>query len=99
MMQHLLGLDHVVVLVRDLAGAAATWENFGFTVSSRGVHSAHLGTANHTMMLGPDYLELIGVVSDTPHNAPSRARLARHEGIERSAFRTDDAGAGAAALK
>jgi hypothetical protein len=27
------------------------------------VHSAHRGTANHTIMLGPDYVELLGVLT------------------------------------
>jgi len=99
MMKHLLGLDHVMVLVRDLDAAAQTWRRLGFTVSPRGIHSAHMGSGNHTLMLGPDYIELLGVLAETPHNAVSRARLAKHEGLERAAFTTDDAAAGAARLR
>jgi catechol 2,3-dioxygenase-like lactoylglutathione lyase family enzyme len=94
MLSNLLGLDHIVVLVRDLARASATWRDLGFTLSPRGTHSAHLGTGNHTIMLGPDYIELSGVLTETDHNAPSRAFLAsRGEGIERSALTCRDAGA------
>ncbi len=99
MMDYLAGLDHVVVLVRDMATAAENWAKLGFTVSPRGTHSAHMGTGNHTIMLGPDYLELLGVLAPTPQNAPSRALLAEREGIERAAFRATDAQAAVDALK
>ena len=92
MLNNLSGLDHVVVLVRDLAAAADHWRKLGFTISPRGTHSPHLGTGNHTIMLGPDYIELLGVLAETPHNAPSREFLASGgEGIERVAFRAGDA--------
>ena len=58
-----VGLDHIVVVVRDLDAAAQRWRKLGFTLSPRGLHSAHMGTANHTLMLGDDYLELMGVVA------------------------------------
>ena len=94
-LKHVVGLDHVVILVRDLDRAAETWRRLGFTLAPRGTHSAHMGTANHTVMLGPDYVELIGVVAETDYNAPSRGLLERRgEGIERAALATDDAAAG-----
>lgn len=99
MMNHLAGLDHIVVLVRDLAAAADNWARLGFTVSPRGTHSEHMGTGNHTIMLGPDYLELLGVLHPTPLNAPSRRLLEQREGVERTAFRTTDADAAVADLK
>ena len=95
----IVGLDHVVVVVRDLAQAAKTWTNLGFTVSDRGTHSAHMGTGNHTLMLGEDYLELLGVLTPTERNAPTRALLEQREGIERVAFTTLDAAKGVAALQ
>jgi len=98
-LQHILGVDHVVVTVRDLDAAAAQWKRLGFTVSPRGTHSPQMGTANHTMMFGEDYLELIGVLQATEQNQPTRDLLAKREGIERTAFTTDDAAAGAADLK
>lgn len=95
----IVGLDHVVVVVRDLAAAAETWTNLGFTVSDRGTHSAHMGTGNHTLMLGEDYLELLGVLTPTERNAPTRALLEQREGIERLAFTTSDAARGVTALR
>ncbi len=98
-LRHVIGLDHVVVAVRDLDAAAAAWRGLGFTISPRGVHSAHMGSGNHTIMLGPDYIELLGVLEPTPHNAPMRTFLETREGLERAAFTTDDAAAGAEELR
>lgn len=96
----ILGLDHVVVTVRDLNGAAEAWRRLGFTVSPRGTHSAHMGSGNYTIMLDPDYIELLGVLTPTPHNAPTRDFLDRHgDGIERAAFTTTDAAAGVEDLR
>ena len=94
-----VGLDHVVVVVRDLDAAAAIWARLGFTVSPRGLHSAHMGTANHTLMLGEDYLELMGVVAATERNATTRALLEKREGVERVAFTTLNAAEGVEALR
>jgi catechol 2,3-dioxygenase-like lactoylglutathione lyase family enzyme len=99
MMEQLVGLDHVVVVVRDLERAARDWRDLGFTLSPRGTHSAHMGTGNYTIMFGEDYIELLGVLAPTPHNAPTRDWLARREGIERIAFTTTDAAAGVAELQ
>ena len=98
-LRHILGVDHVVVVARDLDAAAAQWRRLGFTVSPRGTHSPQMGTANHTIMFGDDYLELLGVLAATEQNRPTRELLARREGIERTAFTTDDAAAGAADLQ
>ncbi len=99
MMENFAGIDHVVVTVGDLDRAAETWRRLGFTLSPRGTHSAHLGSANHTIMLDPDYIELLTVVTPTDHNRKSRDFLARREGIDRLAFTATDAEAGAAALR
>lgn len=98
-LKHILGADHVVVTVRDLDAAAAHWKRLGFTVSPRGLHSPLMGTANYTIMFDEDYLELLGVVAETDQNKPTRDLLKVREGIERTAFTTDDAAAGAADLK
>jgi len=98
-LKHILGADHVVITVRDLDAAAAQWKRLGFTVSPRGLHSPLMGTANYTIMFGEDYLELLGVVAETEQNKPTRDLLKVREGIERTAFTTDDAAAGADELK
>src|SRR5215470_4326541 len=68
-LKNVIGVDHAVVMVRDLDKAAQGWRSLGFTVSPRGTHSAHMGTGNYTIMLDPDYIELLGVLSPTEHNA------------------------------
>jgi hypothetical protein len=98
-LKNILGVDHVVITVRDLDAAAAQWNKLGFTVSPRGTHSPQMGTANYTIMLGEDYLELLGVLHETENSKPTREFLARREGIERTAFTTDNAAAGVADLK
>jgi hypothetical protein len=99
-LKSIVGLDHVVILARNLDAAAETWRTLGFTVAPRGIHTAAMGTANHTIMLAEDYIELIGVVADTERNAPTREFLkTRGEGIERSAFTTTSAADGVAEIK
>lgn len=94
------GIDHAVVAVKDLDAAAANWKQLGFTISPRGTHSAHMGTGNYTIMLGEDYMELLGVLNATEHNAPTRTYLEQTGGgIERVAFTTLSAAAGAAELR
>ena len=97
-LKHILGADHVVITVRDLDAAAAQWRTLGFTLSPRGTHSPQMGSGNYTIMFGEDYLELLGVLHETEQNKPTRDFLKNREGIERTAFTTDDAAAGAADL-
>jgi catechol 2,3-dioxygenase-like lactoylglutathione lyase family enzyme len=99
-LKNVIGIDHAVIMVGDLDKAAATWKRLGFTVSPRGTHSAKMGSGNYTIMLDPDYVELLGVLAETDHNAPARAFLARiGEGIERIAFTAVDAAAGAEEIR
>lgn len=87
-------------MVADLDRAAADWRKLGFTVSPKGVHSPHVGAANHTVVLGNDYIELLTVLRETPQNAPSRAFLKhRGDGIERLALNTANAEAAAHELR
>jgi catechol 2,3-dioxygenase-like lactoylglutathione lyase family enzyme len=96
-MEHVLGLDHVVILVRDLAAAEARLERLGFRPTSRGVHSAHMGTANTTVVFADGtYLEVLAVLQPTENNAGLRAVLAEREGPYGLAFKTEDADAAAA---
>ncbi len=98
-LKNVIGSDHAGVMVRDLDKAAETWKHLGFTISPRGTHSAHMGTGNYTMMLDPDYIELLGVLTPTEHNAPARAMLEKREGIERVAFTAIDSAAGAEEIR
>jgi catechol 2,3-dioxygenase-like lactoylglutathione lyase family enzyme len=99
-LKNVIGIDHAVVMVRDLDKAAENWRRLGFTVSPRGTHSAKMGSGNYTIMLDPDYMELLGVLAETEHNIPARAFLEkRGEGIERIAFTAVDAAAGAEEIR
>ena len=94
-LKNVIGIDHAVVMANDLDKAAQGWRRLGFTISPRGTHSAHMGTGNYTIMLDPDYVELLGVLTATEHNAPARTFLDKREGIERVAFTAVDSAAGA----
>ena len=98
-LKNVIGIDHAVVMVRDLDKAAENWRRLGFTVSPRGTHSAHMGSGNYTIMLEPDYIELLGVLAPTDHNAPARAFLEQREGIERIALTAVDSAAGAEEIR
>jgi hypothetical protein len=59
-----------------------------------------MGSGNYTIMFDPDYMELLGVLTSTEHNAPARAYLAKHgDGIERVAFTAVDSAAGAEEIR
>src|SRR6195952_4827565 len=98
-LKNLIGIDHAVVVVSDLDKAAENWKRLGFTVSPRGTHSAKMGSGNYTIMLDPDYIELLGVLAATENNVPERAFLAQREGIERVAFTAVDSTAGAEEIR
>lgn len=99
-LKNVIGIDHAVVMVKDLDQAAANYKRLGFTISPRGTHSAHMGSGNYTIMFDPDYMELLGVLTPTEHNAPARAYLeTRGEGIERVAFTAVDSAAGAEEIR
>ena len=99
-LKNVIGIDHAVVMVKDLDQAAENYKRLGFTVSPRGTHSAHMGSGNYTIMFDPDYMELLGVLTPTEHNAPARAFLERSgEGIERIAFTAVDLADGAEEIR
>jgi catechol 2,3-dioxygenase-like lactoylglutathione lyase family enzyme len=91
MRQHIKGIDHVVIVVRNLDAARDTFRRMGFTVTPRGYHT--LGSENHCVMFGHDYLELLWSPEGAPH--PSRqyyTEFARAgEGLAAIALRTDSA--------
>ena len=95
-LKNVIGIDHAVVMVKDLDKSAENYKRLGFTVSPRGTHSAHMGSGNYTIMFDPDYMELLGVLRPTEHNEPARAFLEKSgEGIERIAFTAVDSARGA----
>lgn len=69
------GLDHVLVGVRDLEAARATYARLGFTVTPRGRHVGW-STGNYCVMFPRDYIELIGVVDPTQPRRSIERRIA-----------------------
>jgi catechol 2,3-dioxygenase-like lactoylglutathione lyase family enzyme len=89
MLNGITGFDHCMILVRDLPQAAARYRDLGFILTDRGEHPA-FGTANHTIMLDGNYLELLTVDRVTPASA-ARAEILRHaEGAYGVALATED---------
>lgn len=86
-------IDHIVIVVDDLEHGAETYRRLGFTLSPKGVHSAAMGSANHTIMLQNDYFELLAVLAPTERNARWRQALGEGGGVAGVALTTQDAGA------
>ena len=95
----LLGIDHLVIAVRDPDAAASTLErDLGIAFTGGGRHEAW-GTFNRLAFLGDTYLELIGVfdralAGSATGSAVARATLAvldaGGEGLASFALATDD---------
>lgn len=64
MTMHAVSFDHAVVVCPDLDATAQGWRDLGFTLTPRGFHT--LGSQNHCIMLGSDYLELLHVTAPSP---------------------------------
>jgi hypothetical protein len=70
-----LQIDHVLYAVTDLDSAASRFEeDLGLDSIPGGPHP-DWGTANRIVPLGPDYLELVGVVDRAKAEASSFGRL------------------------
>jgi len=95
MYNHVIGLDHVVVAVRDLDKAAATFRRLGFALTPRG-HHPEWGTTNHCLMFPTDYVQLLAAEGPGSEAEKVRSFAARREGAIELSFGCDD-GAGAAA--
>ena len=91
-MKTITGFDHALILAADLDDGIARMRRLGFRPTPKGYHSAHMGTANSTVVL-PEmtYFEVISVVAPTPANADMRAALERRQGPFGHALKTDDA--------
>lgn len=96
MRRHLAGIDHVVILTRDLERAHETYARLGFTLTPRGYHS--LGSQNHCIMFERDYIELMAVPKPHPALQYFSDFLAKGEGLAAIALATDDAEAAHAEL-
>lgn len=98
MLGHVRGIDHAMILVRDLDRARETYARMGFTLTPRGFHS--LGSQNHCIMFGRDYLELMSLPASPPPAYCYYADfLAKGEGVGALALATDDAAGVFAELK
>ena len=95
----LLGIDHLVIAVRDPDAAAAVMEaDLGLAVTGGGRHELG-GTYNRLAFLGDTYLELIGVFDASLVRDPAASPVGRaaaavldegREGLATYALATDD---------
>ncbi|MGH8749063.1 MAG: VOC family protein, partial [Burkholderiales bacterium] len=96
MRRAITGIDHVVIAVRDLDHAQQTYTRLGFTLTPRGFHT--LGSANHCIMFGSDYVELLALPRQHPAMRYYADFLARGEGLAAVALASADADAAHAEL-
>jgi catechol 2,3-dioxygenase-like lactoylglutathione lyase family enzyme len=83
------GIDHVIVGVRHLEGARASYERLGFRPTPRGRHVGW-GTANYCIMFPNDYLELLGIVDPSKFTNDLDRFLEDREGLMALALRSSD---------
>jgi catechol 2,3-dioxygenase-like lactoylglutathione lyase family enzyme len=96
MRRTITGIDHVVIAVRDLDRARETYTRLGFTLTPRGFHT--LGSANHCIMFGTDYVELLALPLQHAAMSYYAEFLARGEGLAAFALASADADAAYAEL-
>jgi catechol 2,3-dioxygenase-like lactoylglutathione lyase family enzyme len=96
MRRHIQGIDHVVVLVRDLDAAQDAYARMGFALTPRGFHT--LGSQNHCIMFDRDYIELLAVPKPHPAMQYFSDFLAAGEGLGAVALATGNATAAHAEL-
>ncbi len=89
--------DHAVVVCPDLDAGAQAWQRLGFTLTPRGYHT--LGSQNHCIMLGHDYVELLHVTAPTPSRQYYWDAQARGGGCAAMSCKSDDAFGTAARLR
>jgi catechol 2,3-dioxygenase-like lactoylglutathione lyase family enzyme len=98
MTSRITGLDHVIIAVGDLERAAGVFRALGFTLAPRGEH-AEWGTANHCIMFGNDYLELLAARAEgAPAERVRAFTAARGDGLMGLVWGTEDAAADTARL-
>lgn len=79
----------MVIAVNDLDAARAAFGRMGFAVTPRGYHS--LGSQNHCVMFGDDYVELLAVPASHPATRHFSDFLVAGDGLAALALRTDSA--------
>jgi hypothetical protein len=90
-----LPLDHTVINVHfDMDRAQAVFESLGFHLTPRGRHS--LGSINHLIVLNDDYVEIVGLPTDT--DVLRQEVLESPVGIDGLVFQTKNADQTYAAL-
>ena len=80
MANNITGLDHAVIAVRDLAGAAEVFERLGFALTPLG-HHAEWGTANRCAMFASDYIELLSAMGAGAEADKVRTFTCAREGL------------------
>jgi hypothetical protein len=94
----LIGLDHVIIGVNDLAGAETVFsQNLGLAVSGGGVHPSG-GTANRIIVIGDTYLELITVRAPQEAQQSMLERLAKGDGYLNFVLASNDLAADSTAM-
>ncbi|MBI1776598.1 MAG: VOC family protein [Proteobacteria bacterium] len=81
----IIGIDHPVIAVRDMAAARGFYQRLGFTIPPRGSH-LEWGTGNWCIMFQRDYLELRGIVDAERYLHGLDGFLERREGLMGVAF-------------
>jgi catechol 2,3-dioxygenase-like lactoylglutathione lyase family enzyme len=89
MARQITGIDHVIIGVRNLEQARASYERLGFQATPRGRHVGW-GTANYCLMFANDYLELLGIADPAQFTNDLERFLAEREGLLAVALRSMD---------
>lgn len=96
----IIGIDHVVVVVRDLEDAIRDYAALGFTVTPGGTHAD--GKTHNALITFADgsYIEVLAFLDrEHSYNHPWRHRLDEGEGIEDFAVGSDDLAVDAARMR
>jgi glyoxalase-like protein len=96
----MLFLDHVAVVVPDLARAAKTYERLGFRLTPQSSHKGALtpggplepyGSGNHCTMFREGYLEILGITDPKRYTGEVTPLLERYAGLHLVALGCRDA--------
>jgi hypothetical protein len=97
-MNHLWGLDHIIIGVNNLEEATRTFqEDLGLAVSGGGIHPTG-GTANRIIVIGDTYLELITVRDRAEAQQSMLDRLAKGDGYLNFVLASNDISADSQAM-